>query len=334
MKYRKLGKTDMNVSVICQGCWSIVTDDWTWGPNEIEDSIAAIRASLDSGVNFFDTAEGYGDGESEEILARALGPRRKDVVVASKLQLGPPPHAEQIRCACDASLKRLGADCIDLYQIHWPRPHVDIAEVLETLEALKAAGKIRAAGVSNFGTSYLGDLLAAGSVESNQLCYSLLWRPIEHAVQPLCAANGMSILCYSPLAQGLLTGKFASADDVPEGRARTRLFSKDRPQSRHAESGCEGRTFAAIAEVRRVCESAGVAMAEAALAWLLSRQAVTSVIAGARNARQARQNARAGDLTLPPKMLDALTAATEPVKAHAGTNADFWQSESRMEKAD
>ena len=334
MKYRKLGRTDIDVSVVCHGCWSIVTDDATWGPQDPADSIAAIRASLDAGVNFFDTAEGYGRGESEEILAKALGPRRKDVVIASKVHLGPPPHAEQIRSACDASLKRLGTDCIDLYQIHWPRPHMDIAEVLATLEELKAAGKIRAAGVSNFGTSYLGDLLAAGCVESNQLCYSLLWRPIEHAVQPMCAANGMSILCYSPLTQGLLTGKFASADDVPEGRARTRLFSKDRPQSQHAESGCEEKTFAAIAEIRRVCESAGVGMAEAALAWLLSQQAVTSVIAGARNARQARQNARAGDLALPPEMLKALTAATEPVNAYAGTNADFWQSESRMERLD
>jgi aryl-alcohol dehydrogenase-like predicted oxidoreductase len=337
MKYRRLGRSDIEVSVVCHGCWSIVSGDANWGPQNVEDSIAGIRASLDAGVNFFDTAEVYGGGESEEILARALDERRKEVIIASKVgtKTGIPAGeraAERIRASCEASLRRLGSDYIDLYQIHWPSPGLNMAEATGALEELKAAGKIRAAGVSNFGASYLADLPPDGPLESNQLCYSLLWRAIEHAVQPRCVEKHLSILCYSPLCQGLLTGKFAGANDVPPERARMRLFSSGRPHTRHGEDGCEAKTFEAIAAIGRICNSAGVTMGEASLGWLLRRDGVVSAIAGARNARQARQNAGAGEVELSDDVIEALTAATEPVKARVGVNADFWQSESRMEK--
>jgi len=336
MKYRRLGRSDIEVSVVCHGCWAIVSGDANWGRQDVEDSIAGIRTSLDAGVNFFDTAEMYGRGESEEILARALDKRRKDVIVASKVGTGTGipggQAAGQIKAGCEASLRRLGTDYIDLYQIHWPSPVLNIAEAAGALEELKVAGKIRAGGVSNFGVSYMADLPPESPVESNQLCYSLLWRPIEHAVQPMCVEKHLSILCYSPLCQGLLTGKFAGADDVPPERARMRLFSTRRPHARHGEDGCEAETFEAIAAIRRICDSAGVAMAEATLAWLLRRDGVVSVIAGARNARQARQNAGAGEVELSDDVIEALTAATEPVKARVGVNADFWESDSRMEK--
>jgi aryl-alcohol dehydrogenase-like predicted oxidoreductase len=332
MQYRTLGRSNIQVSVICQGCWSLVGADATWGGTPRQQAVAAIRASLDAGVNFFDTAEGYNQGESEEILASALAGRRQHAVIASKAS---PENAEpaKLKAACEASLRRLHTDYIDLYQLHWPSPAVPIADTLAALEDLRQAGKIRLAGVSNFGASCLNDLLAVGRVESNQLCYSLLFRPIEHAVQPLCAANGISILCYSPLCQGLLTGKFPTADSVPEGRARSRLFSRTRPCARHAEPGCESETFAALSEIRRLGSAAGLSMTHASLAWLLARPAVASVIAGARSASQARDNALAADITLPPTLASGLTAATEPVKAHLGPNADFWQSDSRMERS-
>ncbi len=142
----------------------------------------------------------------------------------------------------------------------------------------------------------------------------------------------MGILCYSPIAQGLLTGKFATADDVPEGRARTRLFSKDRPQSRHDEPGCEAEVFNALAPIREIADAAGLPMGRLALAWLLSRPAVASVIAGGRSAAQARDNAAAADITLDEATLAQLTAATEPVKTAMGANADMWQTQSRMER--
>jgi len=329
VRYRTLGRTDIEVSVICQGCWSIVTEDATWGGNDPADSVAAIHASLDAGVNFFDTARGYGGGESEELLAKALGARRKEVVVATKLNDLSPAG---VRKQCENSLRRLQSDYIDLYQIHWPRGETPVEPALETMDALRREGKIRAIGVSNFGVSFLRDALAAAEVQTNQLCYSLLWRAIEHEVKPLCEENDVGILTYSPLAQGLLTGKFASAGDVPQGRARTRLFSGDRPQARHGEQGAEAETFAALDEIRRIAEEAGHSMAHVSLAWLLAQPGVTSVIVGGRNPAQAADNAAAGDVQLPADVLDRLAAATEPVKELVGTNCDMWQHVSRMEK--
>jgi len=332
MRYRKLGRTDIEVSVICQGCWSIVGKDMTWGGNVLDDSIAAIRASLDAGVNFFDTAPGYGAGESEEILARALEGVRDDVVIATKVSPGD-LEPKKLKAACEGSLRRLKTDYIDLYQIHWPSKDVPIADTLGAMEQLKQAGKIRAVGVSNFGVSYMADLLEAGRAESNQLPYSLLWRPIEHEVQPQCVAGDISILCYSSLCQGLLTGKFASADEVPAGRARTRLFSKDRPQSRHHEAGCEKEAFKAIDEIREICRSINGPMGRVSLAWLLAQRGVASAIVGGRNAAQACENARAGDLELSPDVVEALSGAAEKVKRCIGPNCDLWQSDSRMERA-
>jgi len=330
MKYRRLGRTDIEVSVICQGGWSLVGGR-DWGEQDRSDSVAAIRASLEAGVNFFDSAEVYGRGESESLFARALADRRKDVVIATKVSPeNLPPKA--LREHCERSLRRLKTNYIDLYQIHWPNPDVPVAETLEVLAELKRAGKIRAVGVSNFGAGPLRELLAPGRVETNQLPYSLLWRPIEHEIQPLCVAADLSILCYSPLMQGLLTGKFASPDDVPAGRARTRLFSGKRPHARHGEAGCETEVFEAIAEVRRICESIGIPMGQAALAWLLARPGVASVVVGSRNAAQAAQNALAGDLELSGETVQQLSAATVKVKEAMGVNADMWETPSRMER--
>jgi len=330
MQYRTLGRTDIKVSVVCQGCWSLTTnDDLTWGATPREDALGAIRTALDAGVTFFDTARTYGGGESEELLAEALGHRRKEVVIATKCNdLAGDAVGEQ----CEQSLRRLRTDYIDLYQIHWPRPEPPLAETMAALEALREAGKVRAIGVSNFGVSYLSEALAAGRVESNQLAYSLLWRPVERAVQPMCVENDVSILSYSSLAQGLLTGKFRSADEVPEGRARTRLFAGSRPHAKHGEAGMEAETFAALERVRDAARELGQPMGRVALAWLLAQPGVTSVIAGGRNPAQAAENAAAGDLRLPAGVVAKLSAATEALKDKAGANCDLWRHETRMER--
>jgi aryl-alcohol dehydrogenase-like predicted oxidoreductase len=167
--------------------------------------------------------------------------------------------------------------------------------------------------------------------QSNQVAYSLLWRPIEREVLPLCCAHGVGILCYSPLCQSLLTGRYARAEDVPAKRARNRLFSKDRPHSRHGEAGCELETFEALARIREIGLRAGVEMDRLALAWLVGRQGVLAAIPGARTADQARRCASAADIELPPDVVAELDAATDPVKQRLGTNADMWESPSRME---
>lgn len=197
------------------------------------------------------------------------------------------------------------------------------------LEELRAEGKVRAIGVSNFGPRDLAELTTAGRVESDQLAYSLLWRGIEHELQALCAESGAGILAYSPMAQGMLTGKFTAADDVPAPRARTRHFGSWREHCRHNEPGAEAETFAAIEAVRAVCREAGLRMSRASLAWLLSREGVASVLAGARNAEQARNNAAAADLDLSQDVLDALTRATDPLKERFGSALDMWEEDGK-----
>lgn len=322
MKYRKLGRTDIEVSMVAMGCWAIA-GGWTWGPQDEADSIATVHAALGAGVNFFETAEGYGRGYSEEVLGQALKGRRHEAVIATKVSKGHLAPDDVIE-ACEGSLRRLQTDVIDLYQIHWPSREVPISETFPALEKLHEQGKVRAIGVSNFAIGDLTDLLAIGHCQTNQLPYSLLWRAVEHEILPKCIEGDIGILCYSPLMQGLLTGKYASPDDVPEGRARSRHFSKDRPRVRHDESGCEAETFAAIERIRQISASVGESMAEVSLAWLLAQPGVNAVLAGARKPDQIRETAQAADLTLAPETIDALTEATEEVKRLLGTSPDIW----------
>jgi myo-inositol catabolism protein IolS len=328
MKYRELGKTEITVSVVAMGCWALAGDA-TWGAQDQAASTATVRAALDAGVNFFDTAEGYGGGDSELVLGRALAGRRHEAIIATKASGSHLSEAE-LQQACERSLERLRTDYVDLYQIHWPRRTVPLAETLGAMEKLRQQGKVRAIGVCNFGLGDLSDLLQAGGAETNQLPYSLLWRAIEYQIRQRCVDEGLGILCYSPLAQGLLTGKFSSPDEVPAGRARTRHFSAERPQVRHGEAGCEAQVFAALEKIRRICDELGQPMAKVALAWLSRQPGVTSVIAGARKPEQIQQTALAADLTLSPETVGALSEATEEVKRALGSNPDMWQSEGRF----
>lgn len=328
MKYCKLGQTDITVSVVAMGCWALAGGR-VWGPQDEVDSTATVKAALDAGVNFFDTAEGYGGGDSELVLGRALAGRRHEAVIATKVSR---VHlsSDGVRQACERSLRRLQTNYIDLYQIHWPNRTVPLDETMEALEKLRQQGKVRAIGVCNFGVQDLSHPLKIGEVETDQLPYSLLWRAIEYEIRQKCVDEGIGILCYSPLAQGLLTGKFGSPAEVPGGRARTRHFSKDRPQTRHGEAGCEAEVFSAIETIRRICDTIHQPMAKVAVAWLLYQPGITSVIAGARRPDQIKQTAEAADLRLSPEIMGELAEATEEVKRILGPNPDMWQSESRI----
>ena len=328
MKYTRIGRTNIEVSAVAMGCWAIAGGE-TWGPQDENDAIHAIEASIDSGVTLFDTAEGYGNGSSEELLGRALGPHRQNVVIATKAGSRHMRRDKLIE-ACERSLRRLQTDYIDIYQLHWPSRDVPFDETADAMRTLVAQGKVRAAGVSNFGPRDLTELLAVCRPEVNQIAYNMLFRAPERELLPLCAKRRVSVLCYSPIAEALLTGKFASADDVPEGRARTRHFSKDRALTRHGEDGAEEETFAAVGRVREIAGRLGLPMVHLALAWLLRQEGVTAALAGARNAEQARQNAAAADVDLPDDVVRDLADATDPLKEKLGPNLDLWQSESRL----
>jgi aryl-alcohol dehydrogenase-like predicted oxidoreductase len=329
MKYRTLGKTGLKVSAIAMGCWAIAGDA-NWGEQDERDSIDTIHAAIDAGIDFFDTAEAYGDGYSEILLGKVLKGRREEVVIATKVSRQN-LAAEDVEKACERSLKRLQTDYIDLYQIHYPSREIPLEESWAALEKLRAQGKIRHLGVSNFGVKDLDSLLLLDHCETNQLPYSLLWRAIEYAIKDKCIQKGIGILCYSPLAQGLLTGKFDSPEAVSEGRARTRHFSKSRPHTRHSEDGCETETFEAISEIRNICDELGQPMSVVALSWLLAQEGVTAVLAGARRPHQIEENVKAASTDLLPDVLSSLSAATAQVKEKLGSNPDVYQTDSRIQ---
>ena len=329
MQYRKLGNTGIEVSRVAFGCWAIV-GGFNWGRQDEKDSLNALRAAYEAGVTLFDSAEGYGNGRSEQLIQKALSSVRNEIIIATKVS--PDHFAEKdLIAACERSLRNLKTDRIDLYQLHWSNKKIPVEDTLAVLEKLKKEGKIRYYSVSNFGTKDLAGCLAAGyTVCSNQLAYNLLFRAIEYEIQPFCVQEGISILCYSPLMQGLLTGKFFTADDVPEDRTRTRHFSTSRPYARHGEQGAEKETFAAAEQIRQIAGEIGESTADVSLAWLLAQPGVVSVIAGGRNPDQAGNNACAVDLVLPEDVIERLSSFTESLKSKLGSNADMWQGESRI----
>ena len=322
MECRNFGNTGIKVSVLALGCWSF-GGGVRWGEQDDRASIETVAAALDAGITFFDTAEGY--GRSEEVLGRALAGRRHQVVLATKAT---PDHLKgpDLIEACENSLRRLRTDCIDLYQIHWPNPEVPIAETLAAMQALQAQGKVRAIGVSNFGVRDVTRALAAGRVETNQISYGLIWRAPEFEIASLCRQHDVGIICWGPLGEGMLSGKFSSADDVPSSRRATRYFSSNRPGTSHGEEGCEELTFATIDRIRQISREIGQPMAAISLAWLIRQPGVTAVLAGARTPQQIRENVLAGSLALTQEVVAALSAATEELKQRLGPNQDMYLS--------
>ena len=328
MEYRELGTSEIDVSRIAMGLWAISEDD-TWGPQDEAQSIDAIHAAIDEGITYFDTAEAYGRGYSEEVLGKAIdGYDREDLVLSTKVWRANLRPAD-LREACTASLERIGTDYIDVYHVHWPNHDLPLEETIDTLRELREEGTIRTVAVSNFGQADLTDLLELERPVTNQLPYSLLWRAIEHDIRDLCLDHDVGITAYSPLAQGLLVGRWDTPEDVPEGRAQTRWYSSDRPATDHDEPGVEAETFEAIDEIRGICADAGVSTVHAALAWVLSRPGVDTVLVGGRSPEEIRDSARAVDLELGSDMLEELTRVTDELKETLGPNPDMWLSDSR-----
>ena len=317
MQFRQLGKSKIEISAILFGGWQAGKDMWV-GIND-DDTLAAHRAAFESGVTTFDTAEAYGSGHSEQILARALGDKRDQIVIATKVSPSHLKHAQVIE-ACERSLQNLNTDRIDLYQIHWPSGSfgsevVPIEETMGALAELKQQGKIRAIGVSNFSRAQLQEAAQYGRIDSLQPPYSLLWRQVEQDAGPYCVENKISILAYSPLAQGLLTGKFGRGHAFAEGdnRAGNRLF--------HGET--YERAQNALDRLRPLADKYGVTLGNLALAWLIA-QPQTSAIVGARNAEQARQNAAAGDVEIDEEDLEAIDEIGRTVTDRLDNNPVMW----------
>lgn len=293
MDKRRLGHSDLHVSVVGMGCWQL--DTGYWGSTEAE-VIAAVHAALDCGINLFDTAEGYGHGRSEQILGKALADRRDQAVIATKISAGN-LAVEQVRPHCEASLERLGTDYIDLYQIHWPTRQVPMERSMEELVKLQKEGKIRHIGVSNFDCQQMDLVRSRGSIVSLQPPFSLFWREIEDEILPYCRQHNISVLAYSPLAQGLLTGRFNRQNRPAPDEGRNVLF-----QDSEAYERCVG----AVEQMKPIADAQGAALSQLAIQWVLSTEGVTSALVGARRADQVRANAAAAEVQLPRNVYEQL----------------------------
>lgn len=307
------------------GLWQIGDSEY-WG--ESDTGAQAVRAAIDAGVNLFDTAESYGGGESERAFGELIGTDRDSILIATKIS---PGHcaSNDVRKACEASLARLNTDRIDLYQIHWPNHDVAFSETYAELNKLKEEGKIRALGVSNFGIGDLGDWNSAGETASNQMCYNPLFRAIEVDVLPACKRQGIGILTYSPLMQGILSGRWTTVEEIPPQRRRTRHFSGEREGVRHGEPGHEELMMTAVQNLKSLSEETKIAMSDMATAWIIAQPGVTSVIIGSSKPDQVRRSVQAAAIELSDEAVAKIDEITRPLKEEMGSNLDMWLNTER-----
>ena len=304
MQHRKLGQTDLTFSVTGFGTWAIGGSgwQWSWGAQDDDASIRAIRHALDCGVNWIDTAAVYGAGHSEEVVGRAIRELAEKPLIATKggrlLRDDGTVYGhlkrDSIRREVETSLRRLGVDVIDLYQIHWPQPDEDIEEAWETVAALVDEGKIRYAGVSNFSAGQIERLRGIHPVASLQPQYNMLVRAFEHDLLDYCGRNGIGIIVYSPMMKGLLTGAI-----TPERMASLPHDDHRRRDPRFNEPQLS-QILALLDRLRPIAERNGCTLAQLAIAWTLRHPEVTAAIVGSRKPSQIDETAAAGDRTIAP----------------------------------
>jgi aryl-alcohol dehydrogenase-like predicted oxidoreductase len=312
MEYRELGKTGIKVSAVAFGAWAIGgPGQWGWGQVDDRESIAAIHRALDLGVTLIDTADAYGAGHSEEVVGRALGPRRKEVVLASKFgivvdaqgnEAGASGSRDYVMRACEASLRRLGTDYIDLYQMHTPDDKTPLEETMTALTDLRAQGKIRAIGVSNFSVAQLEEAARHADLTSDQPPYSLFRREIEADVLPWCVQHGLGVLAYAPMAHGLLSGTYRPGRKHPEGDWRA--------HDPHFQGETLARNLKVVERLRSIAAASGHTVAQLAIAWVLARSPALIALAGARRAEQIEETAAAADWRLTADEVRATEAAS------------------------
>lgn len=311
MQLRQLGKSNIKITPIILGTWAI--GGWMWGGTDIKKAIEAIQSSIEHGITTIDTAPAYGMGLSEEIVGEAIKGKRDKVVIATKCGLRWDESDPTVRATnrdfeknpleikknltkksilheCEQSMKRMNVDVIDLYQIHWPDPSTPIEESWHAMAELKKQGKVRAIGVSNFDLSLLKAAHAVHPVDSVQPPYSLIRREIEKDIVPFAQSHGISVIVYSPMERGLLTGKYKPAYHFPPGdhRAGKKTFST--PYLKRMQE--------ALAKIEPIAEKHQAALSQVIINCTIHRPGITAALVGARDAKQAKENAEGARLPL------------------------------------
>jgi myo-inositol catabolism protein IolS len=317
MEKRSLGRSKVQITPILMGTWQ--AGKKMWAGIDDRESVRAIRAAVDAGITTIDTAEVYGQGHSEQIVAQAVSDIRDRLQYASKVFTNHLKYNQVIE-ACDRSLTNLQTDYLDLYQIHWPSgsfgsESVPIEETMSALNKLQEDGKIRAIGVSNFNREQLAQASQYGRIDSLQPPYSLFWRKIENDAIPYCIEHKISVLAYSPMAQGLLTGKFSPDHqfEPDDHRSANVLF-----QGKNFE-----RANQALAQLKPIALKHNCTLAQLSLAWLIA-QPQTNAIAGARTVEQAQDNAKAANVSLSAEELQEIDRIGRQVTDHLDDNPVMW----------
>ena len=333
MKMRFLGKTGIRVSELCLGTMTFagVGRYQTIGELSQKEANSFVNAALEAGINFFDTADVYSSGASEEMLGKALANRRKDAIIATKVRgrMGPGPNdaglsRHHIIEGCNASLKRLGTDYIDLYQVHLIDPYTALEDTLRALDDLVRQGKVRYIGCSNFTGWQLMKALSISEKEglerfvTLQAFYSLVSRDLEYELVPLCLDQGIGILVWSPLAGGFLTGKYRKGKPAPKG---ARLAGGTGKFLQFDEE----KGLNIVEELDKVAKARKVSIAQAALNYLLRKPGVTSVIIGAKTKEQLADNLKASEWELTPEELARLDEISKPPRVYPYWMQEVWQ---------
>jgi len=304
MEYRRLGKSELSVSAIGLGTWAI--GGLFWGHTDEATAIAAVQKAIDSGLKLIDTAPAYGDGHSEELVGKAIKGRRHQVVVATKCGiqikgtgLVNDLKPKSIRKELEVSLKRLDTDVIDLYQCHFPDPTTPIEETIGEMARMKAEGKIRAIGVSNFDVALLRRAKKVAQIASNQVQHSLLNRDIEKELIPFCLEQNIGILAYGPMGGGILTGKYKQKPKFDEGDARTFFYN-------FYQEPLWSKVQALLKGLEEIAARHGKPVAHVAINWVRQQAGITSALVGARSPQQAEANAAAGGWQLSSEELASI----------------------------
>ncbi len=324
MEYRNLGSSGLKVSVICLGAMTFTEKGWrSAGSMSFSEIKRVVDYAVDSGINFFDTADIYGFGESESLLGKALGNKKNDVIIATKVRGvmdEKDPNSRglsryHIFRSIDQSLKRLGRDYIDLYQLHWWDNHTPIEETLEALNDLVRIGKVRYVGISDFAGWQIARSVSIQEMKnyskfiSAQMYYSLLGRDIEFEVVPACEALGLGILAWSPLAGGFLTGKYSKNSPYPENSRYSRM---DKPFLRFDID----KAHSVVDELRKIGKRYGATASQVALNWLRSKPFVSSIIIGVKDLNQLKDNLGCIEWKLTEEDLKYLDEITNPERPY------------------
>lgn len=346
MELRRCGESELKLSALGAGCWAFGGGPY-WGHQDQKDVNEVVCKAVDLGINYFDTAESYNDGRSEESLGLALRALSRDrVIIGTKIA---PSNTEPDTLIkhCELSLNRLRTDYIDLYMVHWPihshsiRHFTDdkhkinhppnVHQAFKTLEKLKQHGKIRFIGVSNFTVNSLEQAFGCtNDIVVNELPYSLLTRAIEYETLPYCTNSKIGVIGYMTLLQGLLADIYPTLNDVPPWQRRTRHFNcRSCELTRHSEDGAEQETDLAIQEIRQIAEDCHLTVPAISIKWVLANKGLTCALVGARNVKELEANVSAASESLHDETIHRLNRCTKQLMKQLGRSLDYYENTSK-----